>query len=106
MNDPLHDYLKKHRPAVPPAPRDEWQRIVARTQAQAPSKPRRVWYYLSAATLAAAGFLAFVKFTPEPLESNALLEPDDLFLQVEASDRGAYQDWLWIADQVAEEADE
>ncbi len=105
MSDSLHDYLKKHKPPVPPAPRDEWQRIVARTQAKASSRPPRVWYYLSAATLAAAGLLAFVKFAPQPQESDAFLEPEDLVYQLEASERGAYQDWLLIADQVADEAD-
>lgn len=104
MNDPLHDYLKKNKPVVSPVPADEWQRIVARTRAHTKSKSNPVWYYVSAATLAAAGFMAFLKFTPQASEPDALLEAEDLIYQVEASDRGAYQDWLWIADQVAEAA--
>jgi len=106
VKDPLHEYLKKNQPAVPPAPRDEWQRIVARTQENTNTRQDRLWYYVSAATLAAAGLMAFINFAPQAPETDMLLEPEDVMYLAEAPDSGTYQDWLWIADQVAVEADE
>jgi hypothetical protein len=104
VNDPLHDYLKTHKPKAPPVPHDEWQRILQRTRQDGKRRQHRVWYYVSAATLAAAGMMAFLNFAPKPQDSETWLEPEDVLFQVEPQDRGAYQDWLWIADQVVAEA--
>jgi hypothetical protein len=106
VNDPLHDYLKKHKPPVPPAPWDEWHRIEARTRAKVKERPHRLWYYATAATLAAAGLMAFLNFAPKAPETETWLEAEDVLYQVEGPERGAYQDWLWIADQVVADAEQ
>ncbi|WP_141733046.1 hypothetical protein [Oligoflexus tunisiensis] len=107
MNDPLHDYLKKHQPPVPPAPADEWQRILARTRKDRKTRAHRVWLYASAMTLSAAALMAFLNFRPAP-EMEVWLEPEDVFYQerTEIRERGAYHDWLWLAEQVAPELGE
>jgi hypothetical protein len=56
-------------------------------------------------SLAAAGMMAFVNFMPMS-EPEAWLEADDLIYRPEVQDRGSYQDWLWITDQVVDEAEE
>jgi hypothetical protein len=106
MNDPLQEYLKKHRPPVPPAPVDEWSRILARTRMEAKSKKQRLWYYVSAATLSAAGWMAFVNFAPRASEPEFRWEQEDMIFQVETVEQGAYQDWLWMTDQLVAAAED
>lgn len=106
MKDSLHEYLKKNQAPVPPAPPDEWNRIMARTRENAKVRQHRVWFYVSAATLAAAGLMAFINFAPQAPEADALLEPEDVMYLAETPEPGTYQDWLWIVDQLAAEVDE
>jgi hypothetical protein len=106
VNDPLHEYLKKHKPRVPPAPADEWSRIQVRARAEGKAR-QRLWLYVSAATLSAASVTAFLNFRPHT-DREVWLEAEDVFYQ-ESADiqvRGAYQDWLWLAEQVAPELGE
>ncbi|HET9237157.1 MAG TPA: hypothetical protein VFO10_07895 [Oligoflexus sp.] len=105
MNDPLHDFMKKHKPSVEAAPRDEYERILERARQEKRKRQHRIWLGVSAASLAAAGMMAFLTFTPRA-EPEAWLEADDLSYQPEIQDRGSYQDWLWITDQVVDEAEE
>lgn len=105
MKDPLHDLIRKHRPLVNPAPPDEYARILERVRQDKRKGQYRLWLGISVVSLAAAGMMAFVNFTPMP-EPEAWLEADDLIYQPEVQDRGSYQDWLWITDQVVDEAEE
>ena len=101
MKDVLHEYMKKHEPAVPKAPVDEWSQIVTRTRQDTAMRQNRAWIYLSALTLSAAAFLAFIQFQPSG-GNDARLEIEDVIYREKAElmDRGAYGDWLWLADSV------
>jgi hypothetical protein len=105
MNDPLHDLIRKHRPLVHPAPQDEYVRILERARLDKRTRQHKVWLGVSAASLAAAGVMVFLNFTPVS-ELDAWLEADDITYQPEVQDRGSYQDWLWITDQVVDEVEE
>jgi hypothetical protein len=105
MNDPLHDVLKRHKPTVHAAPQDEYVRILERAEQQKRRRQQTIWLGMSAATLAAAGLMAFLNFAPKS-EPDAWLEADDISYQPEVQERGTYQDWLWITDQVVDESDE
>ncbi|MDQ3232095.1 MAG: hypothetical protein M3Q07_09765 [Pseudobdellovibrionaceae bacterium] len=108
MNDPLREYMQKNRPPVSSAPGDEWSRIMARTRKAGHSRQHRLWVYISAATLSAAGLMAFLNFSPQPPEADAWLEPEEVIYRErnDIAENGAYQDWLWLADEVAAEPGE
>lgn len=103
MSDPLDDLIRKHRPSVHPVPQDEYARILERVRRDKRKAQHKIWLGVSAASLAAAGVMAFLNFTPMR-EPEAWLEADDISYQPEVQERGSYQDWLWIADQVVDEA--
>lgn len=105
MNDPLHDFMKRHKPAVSAAPKDEYVRILERARQDKRRRQHTIWFGVSTATLAAAGMMAFLNFAPVA-EPEAWLEADDISYQPEVQDRGSYQDWLWITDQVVDEVEE
>lgn len=105
MNDSLHDFMKTHKPLVHAATKEEYVRILERALQNKRRRQQKIWIGVSTATLAAAGMIAFLNFAPMN-EPDAWLEADDFSYQPEVQDRGSYQDWLWITDQVVDEAEE
>ena len=103
MNDPLHAWLKKRKPTPPPAPADEWQQILLRVRQDRIDRKNRVWYYVSAVTLSAAGLLALVHSSTPPRDADTRLDVEDVYYHEknEGPESGAYRDWLWLADSVA-----
>lgn len=52
--------------------------------------------------------MAFLNFSPQPPEADAWLEPEEVIYRErnDIAENGAYQDWLWLADEVAAEPGE
>lgn len=101
MNDPLHSYMKQHEPAPPPAPLDEWAQILARSGQLRVKKHHRAWLLASAATLSFAAVLAYLDIRSPVHADEDLVELALFHERSEVPEVGAYQDWLWMTDQLA-----
>jgi|GEM_PF-6329992 len=100
----LRSYFHNHAPPFPSPPEDEWQRIQARIQGAQRRQPSKVWFYVSAVSLSAAAFVAFVQFQSLAREDENWLDKDDFSYQDpnEEPSAGSYRDWLWLAEHVGE----
>ncbi len=103
-DEKLRNYFHSHAPALPSPPADEWQRIQARIEETQRRQPRKAFFYISAISLSAAAFMAFLQFRSLAREDEIGLDKDDLNFQdpIEEPSTGSYRDWLWLAEHVGE----